>query len=642
MAADQLLASPDAHLSVPVGDLLANASGRHLIGFVKQKYEGIKPRLFQVVTAGPIGIGQALGHAGKTAFYGHKVRQTVKLMQCFDVKRSVITLSEKEKNVFRAIAAMTAAHRYIPAEWSRFLALMTWNGGRCILEETPPLDRHSRNHEIRTFLTEFLKTIHPDHDAFVADAAEDAARHHVTASVPSPAVGQALADGAHWMTDSDLQSSPYYTTRKSPLSLQLGIDPATGKEIFFDGHESLITIGGPGSGKSQAHVITNLLRSPGSAIVLDVKGELWEKTAGYREKRWGPVFRFAPTDPAGCAAYNPFDVISTNPNDAANDCGVFSYQVIAENPKLHDPFWENRGRDFVWAYAMVIALTYKPPHRNIETLYKLLSYQLDPDPDSDVSKLADLMSELGQKHNIPDLEGAANALIGGMAIGGKTIEGVIDTGRRYLAGFARSTHTRNAMSRSDWTPQILRQRQGSTLYICLSPSELKSFAPIVRLILAQHSRIFQNYNARKDEVPITFFLDEMPQLGNFEAILEMQDVGRGAGLRLWMFAQTLGQLSKAFGPDRYRGVVDACRVRCFMQPDNEAAKLIAPALGEIRNFFNGERRPLATASDLMGRAYHDKTLITTRGDHPMALDKAMAWKAFGNRMFPPPKARGKP
>lgn len=635
-----MLSSPHNQLCVPVDDLLLFAGGNHLLGFVKQKYEAIKPRLFQVVLGFPMGAGAVAGHLGKSALYGHKVRQTLKLIRCFDVVRSVLTLTEKEKAAFRAIAALTAAYQYTPEQWTRFLAQMTWNGGRSILEETPPLDQHQRNHEIRAYLAEYLKTILPDHDSFVAEVAQYAAHHHLKETVTSPAIGQATADGTRWMNESDFKSSPFYKIAKSPLSLQLGIDPATGKEIFFDGHESLITIGGPGSGKSQAHVITNLLRSPGSAIVLDVKGELWEKTAGYREKRWGPVYRFSPTDAAGSACYNPFDFISTKPDEAADDCGVFSYQVIADNPKLHDPFWENRGRDFIWAYAMVVALTYKPADRTIESLYKLLSLPLDPDSDSEISKFADLMSELGQKHNIPDLDGAANALIGGMAIGGKTIEGVLDTGRRYLAGFARSAHTRRAMSKSDWTPQDLRSRQGSTLYICLSPTELKSFAPIVRLILAQHSRILQRHLARKDEVPITFFLDEMPQLGNFEAILELQDVGRGAGLRLWMFAQTLGQLSKAFGHERYKGVVDACRVRCFMQPDNEAAQLIAPALGEVRNFFNGERRPLATANDLMGRAYHDKTIITTRGDHPMALDKVMAWKSLANRMFPTPHRKG--
>ena len=78
-----------------------------------------------------------------------------------------------------------------------------------------------------------------------------------------------------------------------------------------------------------------------------------------------------------------------------------------------------------------------------------------------------------------------------------------------------------------------------------------------------------------------------------------------------------------------------------MQPDAEAANFIAHPLGEVRNLFNGEKRPLATVSDLMGRTHRDDIIITTRGDHPMALKKVMAFRDYGNRMLPPLKVEQK-
>ncbi len=447
------------------------------------------------------------------------------------------------------------------------------------------------------------------------------------------------------MTADDVRGGQFYKTAKSNQSLRLGkLDNGRGGggEVYFDGHESLITIGGPGSGKSQAHVMTNLLRSPGSAIVLDVKGELWEKTAGYREKRFGPVYRFAPTDPTGNThRYNPMSLIRDDPDGAADDCNIFAYQVVAENPKLHDPYWENKGRDFVWAFAMMCALKLKGADRKVEALYEAISLPVDSDPDSDIMKMADSMVRNGQRFNIPDLVSAGNALKTGVKASENSarIESVLDTARRHLAGFARASYSRVALSESDWTPEVFRARPGSTLYVCMSPSELKANAAIVRLILSQHALKLQQTQVKKEDPPITFFLDEMPQLGNFEFITELQDVGRSSGLRLWMYAQTMGQLAKAFGNDRYKGIIDACRVRCFLQPDAEAAKFISTPLGDIRDLFSGEKRPLATAADLMGRAYADKIIVTTRGDHPMALDKVMAWSAYGNRMFPPPAVK---
>ena len=450
-------------------------------------------------------------------------------------------------------------------------------------------------------------------------------------------IDKALSDGARWMSDEDLAQSPYYTTSKSNSALFLG-ETETGLPVYYEGNESLITFGGPGTGKSQGQVITNLLTCPGSAIVLDVKGELWEATAGYRQAKFGPVYRFAPTDPSGRShRFNPFDFISTNPDVAANDCEVFSYQIIATNPHLKEPYFENKGRDFLWAFAMALVLRADPRFRNMAGWAELMALRTDykrnsPEyEDSMTCKLIASLVTLSKDTGIPDLEQAANAFSAG--VGGQRLESVMDAARRYLSNFSRSAYVRNAMSHSDWRPNDLRRKPGTTVYICIA--DLKEFAPIIRLLVYQHFRILRAHQARQGEPPITFFLDEMPQLGNFESILQMQDVGRGSGLRLWMFAQHPSQLKDAYG-ERATGIIDTCRARCFMQPDSETAKLIAPALGEVPNVFTGEKQPLAAPYELSGRAYGDKTIVTTRGDHPMALKKRMAFRHYANLIRRPP------
>lgn len=102
-----------------------------------------------------------------------------------------------------------------------------------------------------------------------------------------------------------------------------------------------------------------------------------------------------------------------------------------------------------------------------------------------------------------------------------------------------------------------------------------------------------------------------------------------------MLAQSLGQLSEAFGRERYASVVNTCRVRAFMQPDAESAQFMASSLGQTHNLFTGERSPLATTNELLGRAFIDKVIVTMRGDYPMALDKRMAWQTMADRMGVP-------
>lgn len=659
--ADRLLAAPHEQLSVPAEDLLRLAQPRQVRAFIKEKL-GKGPSYVDHVTsvlstagaapASPeasIGaVVKAFSFIGKKQFHNIRLARTESLMRQFELSRPVLSLSEQDKQIFRAAVQLVADQHYSPQQWSRFLALMVWNGGKGIVT---PLTNSARVPEIISLFRELVARVVPDHQTFLADAGRDTAVV-MKKSPAHPVLVSALSAGAKWMGEKDLAGSAF-TTTKSPNSLMLGRLEEAGRahDIYYDGHESLITIGGPGTGKSQAQVITNLLRYPGSAIVLDVKGELYKATAEYRARRFGKVFRFAPTDASGTSdRYNPLEFIRTDPDGAASDINIFAYQAIPENPKLNDPYWEGKARNFLWAFAMMICLKLKGPDRKVENLYKLLSLPTDSDVDSDIMKFAEAMTRKGQQLNIPDLEAAGNALKAGLQSGEHShrIESILDSARRHFAGFNAASYVRNALSASDWTPETFRTHPGSTLYICMDSSELRANGALVRVIIAQHVIRLMKTQVKPTDLPITFFLDEMPQLGNFEYVSIMQDVGRGAGLRAWMFAQNMGQLSRAFGHDAYKGVIDACRVRCFMQPDAEAANFIAHPLGEVRNPFSGEKKPLANINDLMGRAHRDDIIVTTRGDHPMALKKVLAFKEYNNRMLSPktilkaPKKQGSP
>jgi len=123
------------------------------------------------------------------------------------------------------------------------------------------------------------------------------------------------------------------------------------------------------------------------------------------------------------------------------------------------------------------------------------------------------------------------------------------------------------------------------------------------------------------------------------SILRLLDVGRGAKLRLWLFAQYLGQLRDTYGK-RADGLINACRVRSFMQPDNQAASFLAPQLGTVVHLFSGEKKPLAEPYELMGRAYADKIIVTARGHDPVLLDKRYAYRDFADEMaLSPPRIR---
>lgn len=648
---DAFLADTAAQVSQPSLTLLRLIGDRQIHDFLDHAVPGRHSHIDAAATILPAIAGSgfsfvtALGLSNaRRIVHTRKANQTFRLIQRFRIERPVNMLKDRERAVLKGMAALVA-HRGLPVEeWAAFLAQLAWGDGAGHLVPESGIAADVRVVDARSVLKDLLTRTQPRLDVILGGAAARMVQQASGCSSLSPAALPGLTRGISWLSTPDVDPSPYLSTKRSPSSLFLGRAADTRTPIYFDGHESLITIGGPGSGKSQAQVIPNLLTYPGSAIVLDVKGELWEQTAGHRQATFGPVFRFAPTDTSGRThCYNPFDHISRDPEQAALDCEVFAYQIIAEKPDLKDPYWENRGRDFLWAFATTLALTAPDAMRRMERLAELSAIPTEfPDLTapayltSDTARLIQLMGQLAVDADIPDLNQAANALYAGLREG-QRLTSVLDNARRYLSPFARSKSLRRAMSRSHWSPMDLRTRPGTTVYLCIPTADLQAYAPFLRLIFAQHVRILTRHLAKPGEPPVTIFLDEMPQLGKFDDVMRLQDVGRGAGIRLWMFAQYLGQIRAAYGQNRAHGLLEANRIRCFLQPDSDTATVLQKTLGDVTNELTGERRPLATLAELTnGPQFTDKIITSVRGHRPIVLDKHEAWRKMGHLIKAPP------
>src|SRR3546814_2876745 len=85
----------------------------------------------------------------------------------------------------------------------------------------------------------------------------------------------------------------------SDLNDGIVLGKKSGKFLTFDGNEHCIVEAPTRSGKGVGIVIPNLLSWQESVVVLDVKRENWEATAGFRQKYGQAVYLFNPTDPEG-------------------------------------------------------------------------------------------------------------------------------------------------------------------------------------------------------------------------------------------------------------------------------------------------------------------------------------------------------
>jgi len=157
-------------------------------------------------------------------------------------------------------------------------------------------------------------------------------------------------------------------TARAPLTL--GVFENSGKEYIYDGAESLITIARPGRGKTQAHVIRNLLYLRAPAIVLDVKPEIFDATGQWR-LNVGPTQVFQPGHPQHhTARYNPLDAVPADPIAAYSAISrLVPLLMVPTDSKSAKSFWEGRAAQFLHAaiYDVLSPLKFRtePPGLNV-------------------------------------------------------------------------------------------------------------------------------------------------------------------------------------------------------------------------------------------------------------------------------------
>lgn len=421
--------------------------------------------------------------------------------------------------------------------------------------------------------------------------------------------GKAIG-GSNWMSDHEVQSSCF--SYNGTDSFFLGATDS-GNVVWYGQEGSIVTIAPPGSGKTQCHVFPNLLWHEGPAIVLDVKGECYDNTGNWRRNNVGPVFKFNPLSPTDSASYNPLLYLENAPETLWEDCRLMAEQLIVPMD-TRDPMWENRARDVLTGVLAWLVLEDDGSGKS-----------------KSMGKVIDVLSKIGWDEFVVDASRAVsisplcrlgNSLA---AMPEKQLEGILDTARRHLAIW-EGHRVERVTATSDWTPEVLRDGSNSTIYICVSPNDIETYAPLLRVILAQHIRYLMKELPKQSSAnSVLFMLDEMPRLGPMKPIEEALEVGRQYGIRLWMFIQSLGQLEKTYL--NAEGMVGSCALRIFMNPSahDGTAKRLSEELGYTESIIDNSRQLMVEPNVLAGPDYADYQIILARNTHPMKLKKVFAY-----------------
>ena len=328
-----------------------------------------------------------------------------------------------------------------------------------------------------------------------------------------------------------------------------------GKFLTFGGAEHVIVEAPTRSGKGVGIVIPNLLTWEGSVVVLDVKRENYDATAGFRAHYGQAVYLFNPTEREGrTARYNPLSYIDRSNSDDI----IIELQKIATMlfvaPEHGEAFWANGARTgFIGVGAYLAETTTHPL-----TLGEIYRHMTDGDVrDFFKRELANpaLALSTGCRTALADFAGGSDNSFADIK---KTITNVLGLWLNPVVDAATSV--------SDFDLRDLRKRRMS-IYLGVSPDELDRIAPLYNLLFQQ--LVDLNVRDLPDEttpVPVLVILDEFARLGRASVIASAFSYVAGYGIRLLPVIQSRSQLRGVYGEHIADEIVANCGVEVAFTP----------------------------------------------------------------------------
>ncbi len=413
-----------------------------------------------------------------------------------------------------------------------------------------------------------------------------------------------------WLKGPEVPGSPF--AKRSDYALHIGT-LSDGTPLDYSGDGSIVTIAPPGSGKTQCNVFPNLLTWDGPAIVLDISGDIYEKTAAWRAANVGPVYKFSPLEPEDSHRYNPLTFVRQEPDYIWEDSRLLAQMMIVPSTSP-DQFWENEARTVLTAAIAHVCFSNPPDQRPMHAMLDILF----GGPAWD-----DMLLGLAGAIDVRVMQQHATALV---EMNEKTRSSVLQTARSSLGAWSGERVAR-ATAESDWGPLDLRGPQKSTVYIYIRPNEVESYLSLLRVMIGQHIRTLTGGDPPAHGTPpILLMLDELPRLRYMPPVDEALNIGRKYGLRLWMFAQSVGQFKESYGTNA-DGMLGACAVRIYMNPSGAdgLADRLSEELGYTESVNDNTRRKLVEPADLAGPKYSDLQLVLTNGGKPATVRKSFAY-----------------
>ncbi len=467
-----------------------------------------------------------------------------------------------------------------------------------------------------------------------------------------PNTGVNALQNATWHTLEEIKTAQ--TLVYTPGHIFLGrVDD---KMIGVRDNRHIVTIAGSRSGKSACLLIPNLLLYPGSALVIDPKGELAEASAVHRDKCLG--HDVAVLDPfeivkGAAAAYrathDPLLEIDIESPDLIDDAAAVAEALVLESSGENGQHWTLAARNLL----MGLVLFARIGGQSLSDIRRLL--ECDP------ASIWDTMKECAPQGNEPlELQAALDIIAGqGSTLSNKSdreAPAIISTAIEQL-GFLKSPAMRQLFEDRKDRPRATlstlksnAQERQKTIYLVLPSGRVGTHSRWLRLMVTLALLHFERRSEIKPTHPVLMILEEFAALGHLRPVEQAAGFIAGSHVRLWSVLQDLSQLKTNYKEGWETFLGNAGILQAFSVSDLTTCEYLSKRIGEttvettrkeevgtsqFRGGDTGERRefrtvPLITPSEMGiefarisvdGEARGGSALVLLEGARPFAVDR---------------------
>ena len=452
-----------------------------------------------------------------------------------------------------------------------------------------------------------------------------------------------LHGAARWAREHEIRREKL----RAPTGVLLG--SKAGRMLSFGGSEHVLLYAPTRSGKGVGVVIPNLLSWPDSAVVLDIKRENYDATAGFRAAYGQRVHLFDPLAADGrTARYNPLGHVDRHKAaQVLDELQKIAGMLFPAESARADPFWSESARTGFIGVGAYVAETTDLPF----TLGQVFRELTQGSPKLRFPTLIADRAKAGR----PLSAGCVSALTDFCAASDNTFASIRQTITSRM-GLWLNPLVDTATSASDFDLRTLRSAR-QTIYLAASPDNLSRVAPLYNLLFQQLVDVSTRRRPASDETgQVLLVLDEFARLGHAGVLAHGFSFVAGYGLRMLAVLQSPSQLRAEYGPDLADEIVANCGVEIAFTPKElKIAQELSARLGDYTYEGRSRSRPSGLSSGRRSQTESeqrralmlpqellqmpkDQLLVLRSGIAPVRGRKLVYYadRAFKARLLPPP------